>query len=133
MDRRKLLQGCLALGAGALCATALIRPKRFAKRQPPEISRVAILKADSYSSTLDQILMDGLKLFKLDLRGKTILLKPNLVEYLPGKEVNTHPLLVGAAAECFMRMGAQRVLLGEGPGHQRDTDLLLSESGFEDH
>src|SRR5439155_24933164 len=92
MDRRKLLQGCLALGAGALCAAPLIRPKRLGKHQPPEISRVAILKADSYSSKLDQLLLDGLNLFKLHVRGKTILLKPNLVEYLPGKEINTHPL-----------------------------------------
>jgi uncharacterized protein (DUF362 family) len=132
MDRRKLLQGCLALGAGALCAAPLIRPNRFGKRQSREISRVAILKADSYSAELEQILMDGLNLFNLDMSGKTILLKPNLVEYLPDKEINTHPLLVGATAECFLRLGAKRVVVGEGPGHQRDTELLLAESGFED-
>lgn len=120
------------MGAGASCAAALFRPKSFSKHQPPAISRVAILKADSYSARLDEILMQGLNLFKLDVRGKAILLKPNLVEYLPGKEVNTHPMLVGAAAECFLRLGAKSVVVGEGPGHQRDTELLLSESGFED-
>lgn len=120
------------MGAGASCAAALFRPKSFSKHQPPAISRVAILRADSYSARLDEILMQGLNLFKLDVRGKAILLKPNLVEYLPGKEVNTHPMLVGAAAECFLRLGAKSVVVGEGPGHQRDTEFLLSESGFED-
>jgi len=120
------------MGAGALCAAALFRPKSFNKHQPPAISRVAILKADSYSARLDEILMQGLNLFKLDVRGKGILLKPNLVEYLPGKEVNTHPMLVGAAAECFLRLGAKSVVVGEGPGHQRDTEFLLSESGLAD-
>jgi len=132
IDRRKLLQGCLALGAGVLCAAPVVRPKSFRRRQSHEMSRVAILKADSYSSKLDQLLLDGLNLFKLDVRGKTILLKPNLVEYLPGKESNTYPLLMGAAAECFLRLGAKSVVVGEGPGHQRDTELLLTESGFED-
>jgi uncharacterized protein (DUF362 family) len=71
-----------------------------------------------------------LELFHLDLRGKTVLLKPNLVDYIPGSHINTHPLLVCAAVECFRRLGAKNVLVGEAPGHQRDTELVLLESGF---
>jgi uncharacterized protein (DUF362 family) len=70
-------------------------------------------------------------LFDLNLRGKTVLLKPNLVEYIPGAEVNTDPRLVGAAASAFLALGAKSVLVGEGPGHQRDTILVLAESGLE--
>jgi uncharacterized protein (DUF362 family) len=132
IDRRKLLRGCLALGAGALCAAPLARPRNSASDRRPQISRVAILKVEAYSNQIDRVLMDGLNLFNLDVRGKSILLKPNLVEYVPGREVNTHPLLVGAAAECLLRLGARSVVVGEGPGHQRDTELLLSESGLED-
>jgi len=61
-----------------------------------------------------------------------LLLKPNLVDYLPGDAINTHPLLVVAAAECFRRLGAKSVLVAEGPGHQRDTHLVLSQTGYED-
>ena len=61
---------------------------------------------------------------------RSVLLKPNLVDFLPGVPINTHPLLVTAAAECFRRLGAASVVVGEGPGHQRDTELVLSESGF---
>jgi len=93
---------------------------------------VAILRAESYSHDLDSILHSGLELFHLDVRGKTVLLKPNLVDYIPGNHINTHPLLVAAAAECFRRLGAKNVLVGEGPGHQRDTELVLLESGFSD-
>src|SRR5664280_1353677 len=63
-------------------------------------SRVAILHEDSYSGPLDRALIEGLRLFDLNLRGKSVLLKPNLVEYIPGAEVNTNPRLVGAAASA---------------------------------
>ena len=60
-----------------------------------------------------------------------MLLKPNLVDYIPGNTINTHPLLVLAAAESFRRLGAKSVLVAEGPGHQRDTHLMLSQSGYD--
>jgi uncharacterized protein (DUF362 family) len=53
------------------------------------------------------------------------------VDYIPGNAINTHPLLVLAAAESFRRLGAKSVLVAEGPGHQRDTHLVLSQSGYE--
>ena len=80
----------------------------------------------------NKFIWHGLDLFHLDVRGKSVLLKPNLVDYIPGNHVNTHPLLVAAAAECFRRLGAKSVIIGEGPGHQRDTELVLFESGFAD-
>jgi uncharacterized protein (DUF362 family) len=60
-----------------------------------------------------------------------VLLKPNLVEHIPGAEVNTNPLLVGAAADAFLKIGATEVIVAEGPGHERDTYLVLSEKGLE--
>jgi len=131
LDRRTFLTASLGLAAGASATALLNRPKyRVTRRQPR--SRVAILRAESYSYNLESILYSGLELFHLDLRGKTVLLKPNLVDYIPGSHINTHPLLVCAAVECFRRLGAKTVLVGEGPGHQRDTELVLLESGFTD-
>ena len=86
-----------------------------------------------YSDKLDGSLYEALRLFALDIKGKTVLLKPNLVEYIAGVEVNTNAALVGAASDAFLRLGARRLLVGEGPGHQRDTRLVLAESGFETH
>jgi uncharacterized protein (DUF362 family) len=76
--------------------------------------------------------MSAFRLFVLDVRGKSVLLKPNLVDFVPGVHMNTHPVLVTAAAECFRRLGARSVTVAEGPGHQRDTQLVLFESGFRD-
>ena len=92
---------------------------------------IAILHAQQYSEQLNQILPEGLRLFPINVRGKTVVLKPNLVDYIPGNAINTHPLLVLAAARSFRRLGAKSVLVAEGPGHQRDTKLVLSQSGYE--
>jgi uncharacterized protein (DUF362 family) len=42
--------------------------------------------------------------------------------------MTTHPAVIVAAAEVFRRVGAE-VKVGEGPGHVRDTELALVESG----
>jgi uncharacterized protein (DUF362 family) len=73
-----------------------------------------------------------LRLFNLNIRGKSVLLKPNMVEYLPGKPVNTNAQLIGAAAEALLRLDAASVTVGEGPGHHRDTDLLVHDTGLGD-
>jgi len=129
LDRRAFLTASLGLAAGASTTALLNRPKYRVTRRLPR-SRVAILRAESYAHNLESILHSGLELFHLDLRGKTVLLKPNLVDYIPGNHINTHPLLVSAAIECCRRLGAKNVLVGEGPGHQRDSELVLLESGF---
>ena len=129
VDRRAFLAGSLGLTVGA-ATTALLEKRKYHVIRKQLRSRVAILRAESYSHDLEQILRSGLDLFQPDVRGKTVLLKPNLVDFISGNHINTHPLLVSAAAECFRRLGAKSVLIGEGPGHQRDTELVLLESGF---
>jgi len=127
---RRIFGGSLLAGTGALAVRRLCSTGRLRDRRKNR-SRVAILHADSYDGPLDNTLIEGLRLFGLDLRSKTVLLKPNLVEYIPGSEVNTAPRLVGAAASAFLALGAKSVLVGEGPGHQRDTFLVLAEGGLE--
>lgn len=131
IDRKTFVAGSLGLAAGA-SATALLNGPRYEVNRRRSRSRVAVLRAASYSHNLVGVLWSGLRLFDLDVRGKSVLLKPNLVDYLPGSQINTHPLLVSSAAECFRKLGAQTILVGEGPGHQRDTELVLAESGMAD-
>src|SRR5229473_4302051 len=129
VDRRTLLAGTAAIAAGAALSRRFFQPPYHPMRRPAH-SRVAILRASAYDAKLEEILMQGLRLFGLDLSNRSVLLKPNLVDYIPGDAINTHPLMVTAAVECFRRLGARRVVVAEGPGHQRDTHLLLSESGY---
>jgi uncharacterized protein (DUF362 family) len=98
-------------------------------------SAVFIARAQRYEGRLQQTVRDGLLaigLNPLGLRGKRVLLKPNLVEPLhtfPHR--TTHPAVVLAVAEVFLSWGAH-VVVGEGPGHVRDSELALAESGLDD-
>jgi uncharacterized protein (DUF362 family) len=130
MTRRTVLGGSLAIAAGAATSLPFFMP-RYDRDRRPRRSRVAVLPASEYSEKLSGLLWEGLKLFRLQIAGKTVLLKPNLVDYIPGVEINTHPLLVTAAVECFRCLGAKPVTVAEGPGHQRDTQLVLRATGLE--
>jgi uncharacterized protein (DUF362 family) len=106
-------------------------PKHSVSYRRPR-SFVAILHALEYSEKIETLLMEGLRLFRFSLLRKTVLLKPNLVEDLPGP-VNTNANIIGAAARCFLRLGATRVMIGEGPGHQRDTELVVEAADLKPH
>ena len=77
VTRRDFLIGSAALAAGATVTAPFLLPK-YHLDQRPKRSRVAILNAQQYSQQLDQILAAGLRLFPINIRGKTVLLKPNL-------------------------------------------------------
>lgn len=95
-------------------------------------SRVAILAAESYGKGLRDTIVRGIQLFRLDLTGKRVLLKPNLVEFDPKGVINTHPALIEAAIDSFKSLGAREVVVAEGPGHRRDNEYLLTASGLYD-
>lgn len=94
---------------------------------------VFIAGRQTYDGPLVQTIRDGLQASGIDpaaLRGRRVLLKPNLVE--PTRQaphLTTHPAVVVAAAEVFRGWGAD-VVVGEGPGHVRDTEWALVESGM---
>jgi len=119
------------VAAGASVTTPFFLPKYHSDRRPKR-SRVAVLHPEQYRQQIDQVLGKGLRLFPINVRDKTVVLKPNLVDYLPGNAINTHPTLVLAAADAFRRLGAKSVVVAEGPGHQRDTQLVLSQSGYQE-
>src|SRR6266516_3667844 len=131
MNRRDWLIASTAVTGSAL--TMRFQQQKYSRDLRPKRSHLAILHADQYSDKLDELVYDGLRLFNLNIRGKSVLLKPNLVEYIPERPVNTDTQLIGAAAEAFLRLGAASVPVAEGPGHHRDTDLLLHDTGLADH
>ena len=75
--------------------------------------------------------MDGLRLFPINVRGKRWCSNPIWSTTFRETPSTLHPLLVLAAAESFRRMDAKSVVVAEGPGHQRDTQLVLSQSGYQ--
>ena len=130
LDRRRLVISAAGLAIGGAATARLLPEEMLLRDSRPPRSRVAILSAEHYSEDLVNLMASGLREFQLDVREKSVLLKPNLVEYIAGVDVNTNPELIAAAAEAFFKLGARSVVVGEGPGHQRDTNLVLSESGL---
>jgi uncharacterized protein (DUF362 family) len=89
------------------------------------VSRVLIRRATSYQQELGELILESLREFKLPIQDKTVLLKPNLVGLDPLGVMNTHPAVIAATRESFLRLGAARVLVGDGPAMDRDTQAIL--------
>ena len=130
-DRRRALVSAAGLVVGGMTTARLLPEEMLLRDRRLARSKVAIISAVMYSEDLVDSLTRALSTFGLNLRHKSVLLKPNYVEFIAGVEVNTNPMLVGAAAEAFRNLGARSVIVAEGPGHQRDTYLVLAESGLE--
>jgi len=131
LDRRRFLGSSVGVAATVGMTAEWAWPKHSVSYRRPR-SAVAALNADEYSEKIEALLLEGLWLFRLNVLGKTVLLKPNLVEDLPGP-VNTSATLIGAAARSFLLLGAARIVIGEGPGHQRDTELVVQAAGLKPH
>lgn len=122
-----------AAAGGALVAAAGLGGYRLLKPKYP-FQEVFIAKAPSYGVDLKEIMLRGfaaLGVTEKEIRGKRVLLKPNLVEpHAESAHINTHPLVIQAAAAAFLSLGAAEVAVGEGAGHRRDALLVLEESGL---
>jgi len=88
-------------------------------------SRVMIRRAGNYEQELASIICESLVEFALPVKDKVVLLKPNLVGLDPLGVMNTHPAVIAAARESFLRLGASQVLIGDGPAMDRDTEAIL--------
>ena len=112
--------------AGAAVLAGVAQMKLDRKDTPQDAtsatpSPVAVIKAADYSVDLPSRIRQGIDLCGLDVRGKSILLKPNLVEFDSSTAINTDVSVLAAALEVFRSLGAAEVRIGEGPGHRRDT------------
>ncbi len=129
LSRRDFLKALpLAAAAATACGPSEFRAADFSRLA---MSPVALLPA-SYEADLADVVGRGLDILGVDVRGKRVFLKPNLVEYETDKAINTHPLVVAGAASAFLSRGAQQVIVGEGPGHRRDMEYLLAGTGMID-
>jgi uncharacterized protein (DUF362 family) len=102
----------------------------------PQRSQVFVAKAAEYRFDIAAAIVSGIRALgpaSEDIKGKRILLKPNLVETASAApHINTHPLVLRGAIEAFLRLGAASVMVAEGPGHRRDTLAIYEESGLAD-
>jgi len=105
--------------------------KRF--QQPA--ANVTILKESSYQNNLTETLRRGLDNYphiQQQVRGGRVVLKPNMVDYYSGHPLSTHPAVIAAVIAAFRQLGAREVIVGDGPAHNRDTEMVLEQSGIDD-
>jgi len=95
-----------------------------------EKPQVQILKAPSYGQELFETVRRIFSHAKLDLRGKRVILKPNLVEFDPRTAINTHPMVVHAVLEAARASGATDIRIAEAPGHRRISWDVAEAAGY---
>jgi uncharacterized protein (DUF362 family) len=117
-------------GAGLLGGYAAWQGSKSHGPQISGSSAVAVVRASSYSDDLANRMFEGVRECGLDVRGQKILLKPNLVEFDPHTCINTDVSVVAAAYEVFQKLGAAEVVIGEGPGHRRDTYAIAEMARY---
>jgi uncharacterized protein (DUF362 family) len=132
LTRRDVLRAAVA---GLVIGTGLlVVPKRYLRL--PQQAQTFVARVDHYQLDIAGTLLRGmmeLGVNREEIRGKRILLKPNLVETASeSPHINTHPLVLRGAIEAFLRLGAATVMVAEGPGHRRDTLAVYEESGLAD-
>jgi uncharacterized protein (DUF362 family) len=120
----------VAAGAGYLAVRESRTDEGAPEAGPAGKSAVAVLRAASYEDDLTAKILEGARLCGLDVRGRRVLLKPNLVEFDSATAINTDVAVVAAALAAFRALGAAEVRIGEGPGHRRDTLGLAEEARY---
>ena len=132
IGRREFLIGVSGVTAlaGLTCARRPYDPAAFSRASS---SPLVLLPAASYDVDLTDLVERGARSLGVSFKDRRVLLKPNMVEYEAGTAINTDPRVVAAAAEAALRAGAREVVVGEGPGHRRDTQYLLSATGLRDY
>jgi len=128
MNRRQFIKSTGVVAA----ATAARGCSSISAGGPAIPGRVFIGAAPDYRADLVAVIDAGLREFpNFNVAGKSVLLKPNLVETSESdRPINTNPAIVIAAAESLRRAGASRILVADGPGHRRDIELVLAQSGL---
>lgn len=136
ISRRRFLVGsAAAVAAHQLAACRPEEPPRTptwsrAAHRKTARPRVAVLPAAAYDAALlTDVVRRGIEAFALPVRGKRVVLKPNMVELERGGVINTNPAVILAAVEAFRSLGAREVIVAEGPGHRRDNQYILVASG----
>jgi uncharacterized protein (DUF362 family) len=126
MEHKLTRREVLAAAAGTAVLAGCVK----VEQRPIVPARVSIVRAPAYDQSIYATMRRLVREHVGDVKGRSILLKPNLVEFEPESSINTNPLLVHAAYEAFREMGAAQVRIAEGPGHRRNTLDLAEAAGY---
>lgn len=135
LSRRDLFR---IAGASALCAlpgAAFARRTQLASRRLPSGAKlqVALVPCLDYGpETLAAAIRQGWRSSAPpDVRGRSVVIKPNVVDVSPDRPVHTDARLIEALGLHLKSLGAREVVLAEGASHNRDSEGIFRQSGYE--
>lgn len=115
----------------------LIAPLRGAwRRLTGGASPIAVIHCPSYQDDVLAALrqawdnLDNGRSNASLLRGRRVVIKPNLVGYIAGPPANTHPRVLEAAIIFCKEKGAEEIVVAEGTAFLRDPRPVLEASGI---
>ncbi len=102
--------------------------------------KVALCRCNEYISSDILSALKNLKemigISEDEIRGKRVVIKPNLLlAYPPEKAATTHPAMISAAAMLMKEMGASEVIIAESPGgiyNEKNLDKVYRVTGMKD-
>jgi uncharacterized protein (DUF362 family) len=125
------LAGASALAAWPVAASAGGQTPTV--NAPGRLYRVALVPCPDYApETLAAAIKAGWRTSSPpDVRGKRVILKPNMVDVSVDRPIHTDPRLVEALVVHLADLGAREIVLAEGTSHNRDAEDLFRRSGYE--
>ena len=123
LTRRQLVAG----SGGALLSSLLTNGCGSADLRE---ARVSITRVPDYQQSLYATVREILVEHRIAVKGKRVVVKPNLVEFAASSCINSHPVVVHAVFEAVRALGASEVRIAEGPGHRRGTLDLADAAGY---
>ena len=128
-DRRTFIKGAAGLLTSGVAAMLFWEYQESFQR-----ASVFIASVSSYDSDLEESIRRGFRELGVGrewIRGKSVMLKPNLVEPDPGvPHANTNPAVICAVAEVLRSLDAREVFVAEGQANFRDSYYVLEQSGL---
>lgn len=135
MTRRKALQ---TLGFGALAslpAAAALSCRKEIPEQPHIEGHhtVAVVPCPDYDpGRLYEAVRTGWASTQPpDVRGKRIVIKPNIADFSPKKPIHTDVGIIEALIKHLRTLGAGDIILAEGTPQNRDAEWLFLQTGYE--
>jgi len=99
----------------------------------PGSAKVSVVRCSDYGAVREALArLERLIPFP-DVRGRTVVLKPNLLtDRLPEEAVTTHPLFLEAVIERFRRAGAAKLIVADSPASAAALAGVLERTGIGD-
>ena len=135
VSRREFMRlaGTSALSAWPAAALAGGLPQAAQKTSSGPLLQVALVPCPDYGrETLAAALRTGWRSSRTpDVRGKRVVVKPNMVDVSPDRPIHTDPRLIEALVAHLADLGAREIVLAEGTSHNRDAEDLFRRAGYE--